>query len=84
MTTDEIKNLVVDDLYAAAMCSARGCRLLSTALNGARTLFTFADSKGEASAAVLGYINDEAIGARSYVSAHRELRSIVYATRRTK
>jgi len=80
---NEPKTIAVDDLFCAGMVATR-CRLLRTTQNGQRTVFTFDDSNGAATAASLDYINNAAVGVRDFVSAYREMKSVSYAARRTE
>jgi len=86
MNTDETKitTLPIDDIFCASFVATRGCRLLNVEQSGSRSFFHFSNSKGEASDAVLGFVNDEPVSVRSFVSAYKQFRSLVYTARKAK
>lgn len=80
--TDPQPTFECDDLYASSFIATK-CRLLSTRQTGSHTNFVFENDGNRAAIASLAYLNGEPVGIRDYVSAHRQLKAVAYASRKT-
>src|SRR5438067_1724979 len=68
--------------YLTGTVQKRGCRVYCLPTNGTRTTFYFDDEDGRATRASLDYINNQPVPVRSFVSSYKEMRSVMYASRK--